>query len=127
MDLTKPYVGGNRPEQKVGPARAVHIDFSPKGARKMLRCLRKDILEGTGDIIASEDAMGGNGEGKDYVGRRYALYSVWRPLRTVKRDPIAVCDGRSIDYDQDLIEHVYKVPTPLDPSLSPFKTKRNET
>lgn len=106
FDLTKPYVGGVKPEQKVGPARAVHIDFSPKGAGKMLRHLREDILNETGDIIDAEDILE---EGEMYDGRRYALYSIWRPLRTVKRDPIAVCDASSIDRERDLIEHVYKV------------------
>jgi GA4 desaturase len=115
FDLTKPYVGGIKSDQKVGPARAVHIDFSPKGAGKMLRCLREDIREETGDIIAAEDKMGNR---VVYEGRRYALYSIWRPLRTVRRDPIAVCDARTIDRERDLIEHVYKVP-PL-PSPSPF-------
>ena len=113
MNLTKPYVGGIKPEQKIGPARAVHIDFAPKGAGKMLRFLRQDILDDTADIIEAEDRLS---EGDDYEGRRYALYSVWRPLRKVKRDPIAVCDGRCIDPERDLVEHVYKV------RLSPFPT-----
>lgn len=106
MDLSKPYVGGITENQKIGPARAVHIDYSPAGAGKVLRNLRHDITQAVGDIIEAEDGMK---EGDDYEGRRYALYSIWRPLKTVKRDPIAVCDGRSIDPDADLIEHVYKV------------------
>jgi hypothetical protein len=115
MDLSKPYVGGIKPDQKVGPARAVHVDFSPKGAGKMLRCLRQDILDGVGDIIEAEDRLKGKNDGNEipesmeYDGRRYAFYSIWRPLKTVKRDPIAVCDGTSIDRERDLVEHVYKV------------------
>lgn len=54
-------------------------------------------------------------------GRRYALYNIWRPLRTVKRDPIAVYDARTIGRERDLIEHVYKAlpllsPAPFPPS-----------
>lgn len=78
----------------------------------MLRYLRKDITDGTADIIEAEDRdLGKDGipGGEKYSGRRYALYSIWRPLKMVKRDPIAVCDGRTIVPQRDLIEHAYKV------------------
>jgi hypothetical protein len=106
MDLSKPYIGGIKESDKFGPARAMHIDFSPHGAANLLRHSRYGIRDDVGDIIEAEDGMK---EGDVYEGRRYALYSVWRPLRPVKRDPVAVCDGRSIDAERDLIEHVYKV------------------
>ena len=31
---------------------------------------------------------------------RYAAYSVWRPVEVVKKDPLAVCDWRSVDKKQ---------------------------
>ena len=77
----------------------------------MLRNFWTDIAGGTADIIAAEDrdlCKDGLPGSEEYKGRRYALYSIWRPLKMVKRDPIAVCDGRSIDEERDLIEHVYK-------------------
>jgi hypothetical protein len=101
FDFTKPYVGGVKPEQKIGPARALHIDFSPKGAAKMLRYVRADIEEAASDIVEAEDA------GQE--ARRYTLFSVWRTLKTVEKDPIAVCDPGTVVRDRDLIEHFYKV------------------
>lgn len=55
-------------------------------------------------IIDAEDAQS---RGEDLKAPRYAAYSVWRPLRTVKRDPLAVCDYRSIDKDE-LIKWQYR-------------------
>lgn len=31
--------------------------------------------------------------------KRYAAYSIWRPIKTVKRDPLAVADWRTTDRD----------------------------
>jgi len=35
---------------------------------------------------------------------RWAIVTVWRPIRRpVKRDPLAVCDARSVDVERDLV------------------------
>ena len=108
MDLTKPLIAGHK-KREVGPARSVHIDYSPEGARKMIRCHRSDILEEMKDIIEAEDEAVASG--KEYTGRRYAFYSVWRPLKKVTRDPLAICDPNTIDAETDLIEHLNKHPS----------------
>jgi hypothetical protein len=72
----------------------------------MIRCNRRDIAEAAADIIAAEDEAAV--EGKEYNGRRYALFSVWRPLKTVGRDPISVCDSNSIVPKRDLVEFFNK-------------------
>lgn len=74
----------------------------------MIRCNRRDIAEAAADIIAAEDEAAV--EGKEYNGRRYTLFSVWRPLKTVGRDPISVCDPNSIVPKRDLVEFFNKQP-----------------
>jgi GA4 desaturase len=86
----------------------VHIDSSPDGARQTLRNKRKDIVEEARDIVEAEDEA--LAAGQPYDGRRYAMYSVWRPLKTVKRDPIIMCDPNSIDVKRDLVESRNKSP-----------------
>lgn len=101
FDLEKPMIAGEK--SAAHPARAVHIDYSPNGARTMLRNYRTDVMEEAKDIVESED-KGGSGEG-----RRYAYYSVWRPIKEVRRDPLAICEPRSLVPERDLVEHTYKV------------------
>ena len=83
----------------------MHIDYSPDGARQILRNVRSDVREGAKDIIEAEDKAVAEGKDvSDYEGRRYGMFSVWRPLKKVLRDPVAVCDPNSIDFDRDLVE-----------------------
>ncbi len=112
LDMTIPYMGGYTGKDQVGPARSVHIDYSPNGARQILRNVRSDVIESAADIIEAEDAA--ILAGKDiahYDGRRYGMFSVWRPLRKVVRDPVAVCDPSTIDFERDLVEHINKQPS----------------
>jgi len=94
-------------KQGVAPVRSVHVDCSPTGARNWLRNKRYDIIEEGKDIIAAEDKALATGEG--YEGRRYAIYSIWRPLKTVKRDSLIVCDIQSLE-KEGLVESVNKQP-----------------
>ena len=57
------------------------------------QCGRHDIRFEAEDILAAEDQIPEDGR---YEGRRYAVYSVWRPLKPVARDPLAMCDPSSI-------------------------------
>ena len=106
-DLSKPMIVGNG-RIRAGPARSVHVDYSPYGARQMIRHLRRDITEEMQDIIDAEDEAAATGE--EYTGRRYALYSIWRPLKPVVRDPLAICDPNTINPRRDLAEHTNKQP-----------------
>jgi hypothetical protein len=85
----------------------MHIDYSPDGARQILRNVRANIFEEARDIIEAEDAASVPVE---YKGRRYAFYSVWRPLRTVRRDPLIVLGPASFNAKQELVEFANKQP-----------------
>lgn len=56
------------------------------------------------EAIEAEDARA---RGEDVPVPRYAAYSVWRPLATVKRDPLAVCDYRTIE-KETASKHKYR-------------------
>lgn len=109
VDLNKPFIAGHGKEGNLGPARAIHVDYSPSGARKMLRNLRPSLKNAALDIIAAEDSVPPVPTLKT---RRYAFFSVWRPLKPVINDPLAVCDGRTVDPSRDLVEFVNKHPNP---------------
>lgn len=110
--MAVPYMGGYENKEKIGPARSVHIDYSPDGARQILRNVRGDVIESAKDIIEAEDAAVAAGKDiANYEGRRYGMFSVWRPLNKVTRDPVAVCDPHSIDFERDLAEYVNKQPS----------------
>jgi hypothetical protein len=91
------------------PARGAHVDYTPVGARRSIRRWRPDIYKAAleAGIIDAEDKICAaakvdaqdkasnaiidakyNADGK--LGPRYAAYSVWRPMRTVTRDPLAM-------------------------------------
>ncbi|KAJ4268313.1 hypothetical protein NW762_002376 [Fusarium torreyae] len=91
------------------PARGAYIDYTPVGARRSIRRWRPDIYKAAVEagIIDFEDKICAttqvnaedkasnpiideryNADGK--LGPRYAAYSVWRPMRTVTRDPLAM-------------------------------------
>lgn len=112
MDMTVPYMGGYGCGDKIGPARSVHIDYSPDGARQILRHVRADVIANTKDIVEAEDAaVAAEKDIALYAGRRYAMFSVWRALKKVDRDPVAICDPNTIDFQRDLVEHVNKQPS----------------
>ncbi|KAL2219393.1 hypothetical protein M432DRAFT_350301 [Thermoascus aurantiacus ATCC 26904] len=66
------------------PAHSVHTDFSPVGARHIIESVIKDENE-------RERLLRG----------RVQIINVWRPLKTVHRDPLAVCDYRTVDQEGD--------------------------
>jgi GA4 desaturase len=111
-DHTKPLILGG--ESAVGPARSMHIDYSASGASALLRNSRPEILDDeiVKDIIAVDDK---EGQG---MGRRYAIFSIWRPIKEVARDPLAMCDPRTIDFKRDLIEHVNKASIPYSQKIA---------
>lgn len=113
---------GKDPESSIEPVRNVHIDLSNKGLRDTVRYIRRDITEAGKEALEAEDV------GSNEV-PRYAAYSVWvsshyqwknkskvlispvkRPLSTVKRDPLAACDWRTVDKINGLYDAEYRNP-----------------
>ncbi|EXJ71369.1 uncharacterized protein A1O5_05176 [Cladophialophora psammophila CBS 110553] len=85
--LLDTVVSPQEPERSLEPARALHVDYTLKGLRDTIKYCRADFAEAGAEAIKAHEA--GN------RGPRVAAYSVWRPLKTVKRDPIAVLNWKS--------------------------------
>lgn len=69
-----------------GPVTKTHVDQSYDGAELRLRWELPDEA----DIL---------------VQKRYQIINVWRPIRTIQKDPIAVADANSVP-DMDLVSAV---------------------
>lgn len=68
-----------------GPVRRVHIDESPKSAGNEFRY-----------------HVGPDNAGNEHLkGRPFGIFNVWKPLKTIRRDPLCLCDVRTIE-DEDL-------------------------
>ncbi len=115
-----PGPGNLAPPNK--PFHIVHNDFSAPGARATLRAILPTFFEDSAttestsqqerdnffrlrrEIIASEDEavaeVGASSylawNGTNYAGRRWAAFSIWRPIEPVCRDPLAVLDPNSL-------------------------------
>lgn len=76
------------------PAHSVHSDFTPAGALRALESAVSDVEE-------RERALQ----------RGVRIINVWRPLKTVRRDPLAVCDWSTLDWQQDRISTRLVTPT----------------
>ncbi|KAE9378823.1 hypothetical protein N431DRAFT_327769 [Stipitochalara longipes BDJ] len=100
-DMKGPMMSGLGDENsRLQPLRLVHIDYNAESARIMLRNFNPEVWGAAKDVIEAEDEA--EASGTEYKGRRYAFYSVWRPLKLVTKDPLAVCDPNSIDRERDL-------------------------
>ncbi|KAG6040944.1 hypothetical protein E4U41_006535 [Claviceps citrina] len=86
-------------DEEEGPVRRPHKDWGPVGARNTLRNWSQEIVDEAQDIIRAEDeAATQSGDAHSgYSGRRWALYTTWRPMKPVKRDPMAFVDYRTAD------------------------------
>ncbi|OTB00004.1 hypothetical protein M426DRAFT_76042 [Hypoxylon sp. CI-4A] len=117
------FIGFNPQHGGASPASKIHLDFSPSGARVHIRNFHPGIVAASADIIRHEDALaaaGGDlaGSYRDSGGPRWALYSIWRPLKTVDRDPLAAMDQRSFGREDCL---------PVDIHFPSLGLGRNET
>ncbi|TKA83953.1 hypothetical protein B0A55_00182 [Friedmanniomyces simplex] len=63
-----------------GPVRRVHIDESPAAAIKEFNHYVQPQAE----------------DNKHLRGRPFGIYNVWKPLKTVRRDPLCLCDCRTV-------------------------------
>ncbi|KAI1269044.1 hypothetical protein F5Y18DRAFT_373436 [Xylariaceae sp. FL1019] len=68
---------------KIVPARYAHVDQSAQGARELLAQTLPD-------------------EAEKLTKTRWGTVNVWRPIRTVHRDPLCLVDGRTLS-DEDLV------------------------
>lgn len=75
------------------PARFVHIDQSDAGAVSVLH----DNFPGQVDEVAKLRQS------------RWAIINVWRPIKPITRDPLAVCDARSLS-DADVFPVLATLP-----------------
>lgn len=66
------------------PAHSVHSDFTPAGALHHLESVITDPKE-------REQLLQG----------RVQIINLWRPLKPVRRDPLAVCDWGTVDWEKD--------------------------
>jgi hypothetical protein len=84
------------------PAPKVHLDFSPIGARTHIRQYHRNLSLAAKNVIEAENSLLKSGIKWEalrdhYIGvkpndgiPRFAMFSIWRPLKTVRRDPIGV-------------------------------------
>lgn len=85
----------------IPPAPKVHLDYAPAGARTHIRLFHPIVTKACDPIIAAEDRLLAAGLALDAhystaaSAPRWAIYSLWRPIKPVKRDPLAVGDARS--------------------------------
>ena len=107
------FIGFNPKFGGASPAPKIHLDYSPDGARKHVRCFHPGLTEAAKDVIAIEDELEREGKGmeayKGAGGPRWALFSIWRPLKKVRRDPLALGDQRTFKPD-DYVEVMVKTP-----------------
>ena len=91
------------------PVRGAHCDYPLEGLRRVHRHTRTTLTEAAREAIEAQDHA--EATGQPYDGPRFAAYSVWRPLATVRRDPLALCDATSMDAN-DLVALDYLYPCP---------------
>jgi len=74
----------------VVPAGFAHIDNSPIGARTLLH---DHFQDKAADIMKS----------------RWGIINIWRPLKTIRKDPLTLCDSRTVR-DEDVVPVQAKLP-----------------
>lgn len=106
-----PQIIGTGATAGVGPAPKVHLDYAPEGARIHLRDFHPAVTAFSKDIIAAEDRIQAKGLPlkQNYDGPRWALFSIWRPLKPVVRDPLALLDCQTIP-DEDHVSIKVRFP-----------------
>ncbi|CAK7206507.1 hypothetical protein SEUCBS139899_009303 [Sporothrix eucalyptigena] len=86
-DFSKPAPAWNKPNRGIAPAPRVHIDFTREGGFLVLaQAFGKELSD---EVRAR--------------GRRVLCFSIWRPLSTVRRDPLGVVDCNSV-HEADLFK-----------------------
>jgi hypothetical protein len=102
------FIGFSPLSGGASPAPKPHQDYTPSGARTHIRHYHPSLTTAASAIIAAEDAHG-RGE-PDSPPPRWALYSIWRPLKRVRRDPLALGDARTF-CEADYVPVVVRTPS----------------
>ena len=138
-----PPIVGNSMTDGICPAPKVHLDLSPKGARYHIRKYHREVASAAERVIKEENRLLESGVQWDdlkdfYRGKqkgdngipRFALFSIWRPLKTVHRDPLALSSCASFpesDYvptgqlepmDHRIPYHLSRIIDPNTPNLN---------
>ncbi|KAG9780438.1 hypothetical protein KCU88_g3726, partial [Aureobasidium melanogenum] len=109
------FIGFSPKNGGVSPAPKVHLDYAPNGARTHLRKYHPTMTKAAKDMISAEDKLLSEGKSlrEEYaasgLGPRWALYSIWRPLKRVDRDPLALGDARTF-LEDDYVPVMIKTP-----------------
>lgn len=109
------FIGFNASTGGASPAPKVHQDYTPAGARIHIRKYHPALAAAAEEIIAAEDTLlsqglSPRGANSSDSPPRWALYSIWRPLKRVKRDPLALGDARTF-LDADYVPVMIRTPT----------------
>lgn len=113
-----PKMVGTKLGAKASPAPKVHLDYAPAGARTHIRKYHPRVSELAAAVIEAEDKLFAAGVSPadlpaKYDGPRWAMFSIWRPLKTVKRDPLALSDCRTFP-KEDYVDYTVLYPTGVD-------------
>jgi hypothetical protein len=113
-----PTMVGTKAGSGGSPAPKVHLDYSPAGARTHLRKYHPRTTELASIVIETEDKLLAAGVSVAdlpgmYDGPRWAMFSVWRPIKPVKRDPLALSDCRTFP-KEDYVDFAVLFPTGVD-------------
>ncbi|KAL4728690.1 Oxidoreductase chry3 [Fusarium chlamydosporum] len=109
-DTSQPFppIFGNSVNDGVCPAPKVHLDCTPTGARYHIRQYHREVALAAERVIEAENCLlhsgvrwcdlkdhyWGTKEGNGGI-PRFSLFSIWRPLKTVHRDPLALSSATS--------------------------------
>lgn len=145
-DVTQlfPPIVGNSTTDGICPAPKVHLDLTPKGARYHIRKHHNEVSSAAERVIKEENRLLESGvqwdDLKDFYQSkekgdggipRFALFSIWRPLKPVYRDPLALASCVSFpesDYvPSDQLEPVdHSIPAHLSRIIGPSLNGANE-
>ncbi|KAJ0335659.1 hypothetical protein COL922a_008922 [Colletotrichum nupharicola] len=106
-----PPIVGLTKSDGVSPAPKVHLDLTPKGARLHIRKYAHQVTSAAEHVITAENALLSSGvrleDLKDHYHEagvpRFALFSIWRPIKTVKRDPLALAPANKFPEEDYVI------------------------
>ena len=109
------FIGFSPQHGGASPAPKVHLDYAPNGARTHLRKYHPTMTSVAKPIIEAEEKLLAEGKNlrEEYnssgLGPRWALFSIWRPIKRVRRDPLALGDARTF-LQSDYVPVVVKTP-----------------
>ncbi|KAF2159567.1 hypothetical protein M409DRAFT_60643 [Zasmidium cellare ATCC 36951] len=125
VDMKKTF---HKPGPPLQPIRMPHCDSTALGGRQSVRSMKEEVTElaekcgilATEEAICAKAALHAEGKGdreafeeeyNDHVsgklGPRYAAFSIWRPMKTVTRDPLAMAPWSHASQHGDFVVEPY--------------------